>query len=209
MPTDLPLHARCPQTGHSMPLVALSCPPLPARMGLTVCMQLGTPGPWSRHPWGISGASLTAAWSSSLACASFSSPGHHVQLRGSRAPYAPRCPQPALFSTSTFEGFLRVSSALEQAFRAGSLGDWLSPPAGTQSRAWHRAGAQQTSVGGMTLDGETNSTQSPQVRIPLLLLVHTWWWQGTRAVGGQGRPSSPGWPDWVRAEDQAGQTNPL
>lgn len=178
-------------------------------MGLTVCMQLGTPGPWSRHPWGISGASLTTAWSSFPALR-FNSSGHHVQLCGSQAPYTPSCPQPALFSTSTFEGFLRASSALEQVFRACSLGYWLSPPAGTQSRAWHRAGAKQTSVGGMTLDGETNSTQSPQVHIPLLLLVLTWWWQGTPAVGGgRGRADPPPLGGLTGSELKTRQDRPI
>lgn len=62
----------------------------------------------------------------------------------------------------------------------------------TQSTAWHRAGAQQTSVGGMTLHGETKKHSVPKMHRHLLLLVLAQWWQGTRAVGGgRGRADPP------------------
>lgn len=145
-------------------------------------------------------------------------------LQPIRTPHAVLCPpgppalhlpQPGLFSTSAGGGFLRASSALGQAFRDCSLVYCLSPPrqairlalhrADMQSRAWHGAGAQQTSAGGMTLVGR-QTTLGPQ---KCIVTSCCWFLPG----GGsgkwerQGRPASPWWPDWTRAgENQAGQT---
>lgn len=162
MPTNLPCHVI-----HGFVQSTAPC------MHRPHCLHVaGHTGPWHRHPWGISGASLTKAWSSFPALP-FNLSGHHMQFCSSQAPCTPSFPQPALLSSS-------ASSALGQAFVLAHLvtvclhpqAHLPGPPlCSTQSRAWHRVCAEQRSVGGMTLDGETNSIRSPQVHIPLLLVL--------------------------------------
>lgn len=73
---------------------------------------------------------------------------------------------------------------------------WSARPSTTpraeQGRAWH-GWVLCRHLSGVTLDGETSNTQPPpQVHLPLLLRVLTWWGQGTLAVGGErGRAGPP------------------
>lgn len=146
-------------------------------------------GPWSRPP----GAFLTTAWSG-FPAPPFSPSGPHMQFRGSQAPCSPARHPPG-FPQSLI---CLLTSRPAHVFTG-------RPPSGPvrlaahhatrraeQSRAWHGAGALQTSVRGVTLDGETNDTRSPKCTFPSCYGFSPGGGQGTLAVGGgRGRADPP------------------
>lgn len=119
----------------------------------------------------------------------FSPPGPPMQFCGCQVP---GCPQPGLFSTA---GFPQSPICWDRLFVPAHLftGCLHSgqpclpgyPLAGTQTGVSHGAGVLQTSVRGMTIDGETNICAVPHMCFLWLLPPArqissmgsvSWWW---------------------------------